>query len=176
MAYFEPCLNTALYHQQSGSNTVPQSSREGASLHHSKIWLCQINIEISKFHNGRCNLDKIEFCNTSLWLYLSLVFKRRQELAFTWSSLCFSAWAWICETTQVLGALNHQVLHFLMILIHSVIKYTVKSPSIKILGTARSTCTLSLDRNHKVIPPALAYYKFSNFRYDSYLKLWIKKN
>lgn len=34
---------------------------------------------------------------------------------------------------------------------------------------------LLLDRNHKVIPPALAYYKFSNFRYFSYLDLRIKK-
>lgn len=75
---------------------------------------------------------------------------------------------------EVLGALNHQIPHDLITLIDFVIKCTVKSLSINILGTARSTCTLLLDRNHKVIPPALAYYKFSNFRYFSYLKLWTK--
>lgn len=173
--YFRTCINLALFHQQSGSKTIPQSCREYASLHHGKIWLCQINIEISKFHNGRCNLDKIEFSTTNLWLYPKLNFYKMARNSLYLLNPVFHAQEWICETTQALGALNHQIPQFLITLIDFVIKYTVKSPWINILGTARSTSMLTLDRNHKVIPSALAYYKFSHFRYFSYLELWMKK-
>lgn len=115
--------------------------------------------------------------NSALQIYdftQNLIFKRWQEIAFTCSSLfhCTSMDLW---NNTSLVALNHWIPHFLITLTDFVIKYTVKSPSINILGTARSTCMLLLDRKHKVIPRALAYYKFSNFRYFSYLELWIIK-